>query len=500
MILVLVLVFWTSLLQSYVLFHTIVELLSIIVTFALFIITWNARKIIGNQFLLFVGIAYLFVGCLDLLHTLTYKGMNIIPGTLYYANQFWIATRFLEVCTLIIGFRFLKREKRLNTDLIVLIYTILFVAITLSILYYKNFPECYIEGLGQTHFKIYAEYIVIGLLLFAIWLLHKNKTAFDKQIWPLLLWSLIFTVISEFCFTLYISNYGLSNQIGHYSKLISFYLIYKANIETGFTHPTQLLFNTLSQDEKKYRALSEHLRSIQVELQNSNESKDKLFSIIAHDLKNPFASILAVTDLIQKRVDTMPKDKLLHFLNIIHRTVRESNILLANLLEWAKMQTGILEAVPQRLVAGELLETTKNSLESVALAKEIQIDIDVKTEKVVFADKNMLLTALRNLLSNAIKFSPSNSTIVLAVKEDANHIAFSVADNGVGISEEAIAAFLSNGRLSSTQGTAREKGTGLGLMLSKELIEKNKGRMHIESEPGRGSIFSFTIPADITPN
>ncbi|WP_207532716.1 sensor histidine kinase [Desertivirga arenae] len=492
---VLVLVFWSSLSQSYLLFHTFVELFSIIITFALFIITWNARKIIENQFLLLVGITYLFIGSLDLLHTLTYKGMNIFPGSTYYANQFWIATRFLEASTILLAFRFLKSKKKLNADWVVLIYTFILVAITSSILYYKVFPECYIEGYGQTDFKIYGEYVVISLLLLGIWLLYKNRSAFDKEVWPLLLWSLIFTIIGEFCFTLYISNYGLSNQIGHYSKLISFYLIYKANIETGFTRPTQLLFNSLSQDEKKYRKLAEDLKTIQIELQNSNASKDKLFSIIAHDLKNPFASILATTDLLKKRVDTMPKDKQLHFLDIIHRTVRESNTLLSNLLEWAKMQTGTLEAVPEQILPAELLQAAKASLESVALAKEIQIEVDISTENPVFADRNMISTALRNLLSNAIKFSPAHSVIQLTATAYADHVNFSVNDSGVGITADAIASFLNNGRLGSIQGTANEKGTGLGLMLSKELIEKNNGKMNIESQPGRGSTFSFNIPA-----
>ena len=145
----LVLIFKISVKQNFLLFHTIVELSSIVIAFAVFIVTWNTRKMLDNNYLYFVGIAYIFIGALDLLHTITYPGMNIIPGTIYYTNQFWIATRFMEAFSLIMGFWFLKRKKVLNGDITILAYCIVSVLIILSILYWQIFPICYVEGLAD---------------------------------------------------------------------------------------------------------------------------------------------------------------------------------------------------------------------------------------------------------------------------------------------------------------------------------------------------------------
>nr|WP_242689281.1 MASE3 domain-containing protein [Pedobacter sp. SYSU D00535] len=572
---------------------------SIVITYALFIITWNARKTIQNQYLYFVGIAYLFVGFLDLLHTLTYKGMNIFTGAHFYANQFWIATRFLEVATLLVAFRFLNSRQRLHGDLILLIYACITAGIILSILHFKVFPACYIEGYGQTDFKIYGEYVIIAMLVVAVFILHRKREHFKGGTYHLLLASLIFTIISEFCFSLYISNYGLSNQIGHYAKLVSFFLIYKANVETGFTKPTQLLFDSLSRDEQKYRTLSENLpelivrfnsdlqciyvnRSFQsfvpdlpplsqgqvfcdqlfpgplydtalrllqearqsgakqesqldleiegraahllltvipetsadgreksflvigynitrqhaahLELQELNKAKDKLFSIIAHDLKNPFTSILTTTELLSKSGLGMSAERLGSFLNIIHKSVRESHILLTNLLEWARMQTGALEAKPEKLSVHNLLLIARQTLESVALTKGITIMTEIDREALAYADEQMVQTILRNLLSNAIKFSPIGSQVLLKAETEGNFISISVIDRGMGIPPDVVEAILSNSQLVPATGTANELGTGLGLTLCKEMTEKNGGKLKIDSKTGKGSTFSFNIP------
>ena len=254
------LAFYFCLKESYVLFHTVVELFSIIIAFAVFIVTWNSRKMMDNLYLYFVGISYAFIGILDLLHTLTFTGMNIISRTAFYANQFWVGTRFIEAATLVVGFYVMHRPRKPSADLIFAGYFVISLLLTLSILSWHVFPVCFIQGVGQTPFKIYAEYLIIFVLLFAGYLLYRHRSRFSDNVYRYLLYSLLFTILSEFCFTLYASNYSSANEFGHYFKLIAFYLIYKANVETGFTEPTSVIFKDLQDinnqlDDSNHRLL-----------------------------------------------------------------------------------------------------------------------------------------------------------------------------------------------------------------------------------------------------
>ena len=187
--------------RDYLLFHTLVELFSVVVAFSLFSITWNSRKMLDNTYLIIVGIAAFFIGLLDLFHTVTYKGMEIIPGTIFYANQFWIATRFLESITLLIGFLFLSRKIKISFEILFVIYTFITAFIILSILHWKIFPVCYVEGVGQTNFKIYSEYIIIFILFLALFFLVRNHHYFHRSVYYLIMFSIISTILSEFSFT-----------------------------------------------------------------------------------------------------------------------------------------------------------------------------------------------------------------------------------------------------------------------------------------------------------
>lgn len=280
-------------------FHTVIELFSIIIAFAVFIVTWNSRKIMDNRYLYFVGISYIFIGILDLLHTLSFKGMNIMSGTTFYANQFWVATRFTEAATLLVGFYAMNRVRKPNADLIFVGYFLISLALILSILRWQIFPICFVEGVGQTIFKIYAEYVIIFLLLIAGYLLYINRSRFSGNVYRYLIFSVLFTILSEFCFTLYASNYGSANAIGHYFKLIAFFLIYKANVETGFIQPTALLFKDLQDmnnrmDETNHRlliameagALGATEVDLATEIMSSNAQFKKLYGRGPDDLFN----------------------------------------------------------------------------------------------------------------------------------------------------------------------------------------------------------------------
>lgn len=237
---------------NYLLFHSLVEIFSIVVAFSVFMITWNSKNYIKNQYLMFVGIAYLFIAFLDLLHTLAYKGMPIFTDYDYYANQLWIAARYMESITLLFAFYFLGADKTLKfkPEIIFIVYMVFTTIFVLSIFIWKFFPVCFVAGAGLTTFKKISEYIICLILVGSILLLHNNRARFEKNIYRLLSLSIGCTIISELAFTFYVSNYGISNLIGHYFKLFSFYLIYRVIIETGIRNPYELIFKELLASNK----------------------------------------------------------------------------------------------------------------------------------------------------------------------------------------------------------------------------------------------------------
>ena len=216
---------------NYLLFHTLAELFSIIIAGGIFVIAWNSRKNIDNSFFLIVGISFLFVGFIDLIHTLSYSGMNIFIG--YDSNlptSLWIAARYLQAFSFLFGALMVNRK--VDPTKLLLFFTVI-TTILLTLIFVGLFPVCYIEGRGLTPFKIVSEYIIDGILFCTILIMYKFRKVFDKRIFMYIIGAIVATMISELAFTFYVSVYGFSNLIGHIVKIIAFFLLYKAIIEIG---------------------------------------------------------------------------------------------------------------------------------------------------------------------------------------------------------------------------------------------------------------------------
>jgi PAS domain S-box-containing protein len=248
-ILVLFGLYLTSL-YNYLLFHILAELFSIVVACGIFLLAWNSQRFLDNTYLLFIGVAYLFIGATDLVHTLSYKGMGVFQGLdANLPTQLWIAGRYVQSLSFLAGFFFLNR--RPNTRLVFSGYTLATSLLFLSIFYWNIFPTCFVEGKGLTPFKIISEYLICLFLIASILILFKNRQKFDRAVLQWLILSLLATVGSELFFTFYISVYGLSNLGGHLLKILSFYFVYKAIIETGLAKPYTLLFRNLREERDK---------------------------------------------------------------------------------------------------------------------------------------------------------------------------------------------------------------------------------------------------------
>ncbi len=231
------------------------------------------------------------------------------------------------------------------------------------------------------------------------------------------------------------------------------------------------------------------------ELKALNNTKDKLFSIISHDLRGPVGNIKSVLEMLNKKENLKGEDKAL--LELATKASFSAYVLVENLLSWAQVQTGQLAFYPRNANINALITVITELLQLTAKNKNINITFEPKEPLIAYIDEQMFNTVIRNLISNAIKFTEENGRIEIKTKYINNDlIEIAVIDNGIGISEEDISKIFSPEEHFSNYGTKKEKGTGLGLELCQGFINKNGGELSIESEVGKGSTFSFTVPVE----
>jgi len=252
-------------------------------------------------------------------------------------------------------------------------------------------------------------------------------------------------------------------------------------------------FIAIKEDITKRKLAKEALIASEQKLRESNATKDKFFSIIAHDLKSPFNSILGFTNLLISNIEKYDKSRIHQFVTSILNAAEQAFKLLENLLEWARAQTGNIIFNPETIVVELVVRDIVNLLYSTAKNKNISITYDLEIIE-IFADRNMLNTILRNLISNAIKYTKSEGKIQIFARDDGKFAQFTIKDNGVGMSQENVSKLFKITEKISLPGTENEKGTGLGLLLCKEFVERHGGKIWVESELGKGSKFMFTIP------
>lgn len=230
-------------------------------------------------------------------------------------------------------------------------------------------------------------------------------------------------------------------------------------------------------------------------LSQLNQVKDKLFTVVSHDLRNPLATMQSFLKLITEHHEKLSEAEREKLFFEAQQSLDNLNQLLYNLLQWSKSQMNLLQFRRDKLHVKSIIDTAIRLVQLHAHMKEVRINSNADEYIYAYADKDMLEFVIRNLLSNAIKFSHRNSTVEVNVVSSVNLINIEVSDSGIGMSDAKIKKLLEKNSSISRRGTEKEKGTGLGLLVSKEFIEKNGGKLQIKSEPGKGSIFSFSIPA-----
>lgn len=230
------------------------------------------------------------------------------------------------------------------------------------------------------------------------------------------------------------------------------------------------------------------------QLRQLNIDKDRFLSILAHDLKNPFNSILGFLGLLKRNMERYSKEEIDKHITTVLESAQHTYDLLDDLLNWSHLQSDTLPFEPEKLKLQDIFTEIVEILKLNSKNKNISISFKPHAELYIYADKQMISATMRNLLSNAIKFTNKGGQIEVKTQEDHSHIIITVSDNGIGIDKETIDKLFDISQKHSSKGTENEKGTGFGLFLCKDFVEKHGGRIWVESETGKGSHFSFTIP------
>jgi len=499
---------------SYLLFHSLVEIFSVAIAWGVFALAWNSRRLIQNNYLLLLGIAYLFVGNLDLLHTLAYKGMNVFPG--YGANlptQLWIAARYLESLSFVGAPFFLGRA--LNLRITLGVYLLGFTLILLAIFSWHIFPTCYVESQGLTTFKIVSEYIICALLLMALALLYQKRRDFDGAVWRLLAWSLVAMMVAELAFTFYVGVYDLSNLIGHYFKVLSFYLVYKAIIETGLVRPFSILLRDLKQAEEALIRANETLEiqvkertsallEANVQLRQEIEERQSIEASLRESqekLRYLASQILQVQEQERGRISRELHDDLGQSLIVLKLTMRKisrgllnDHIAKTNLTEDLENALAQLDTLIDKVRRTSYnlspsiledfgLETALNSLfRDFSATEELKFFIDMEQVS-PFLSKPVQVAIYRifqEALTNISKHAAATEVRVHISREN-DHIQFKVTDNGRGFDLAATKAVPPGER-------------GVGLASIEERVHMLNGASEIQSWIGHGTQVSFTLP------
>lgn len=256
------------------------------------------------------------------------------------------------------------------------------------------------------------------------------------------------------------------------------------NLQRQLITEKRNLENTLSQLDEKNR-----------ELQKTNRQKDKLFSVIAHDLKNSFSSILGFAETLKENNLELTVKQRQDYTNHLFKSTYSTYYLLENLLEWASLQREVTRFSPSKVAVNKVFEEVFEMVNEQASRKNIQLQTEIPENIEWIAEENMLTSILRNLLTNAIKFSPRNSVVKITTRHFNNDLEISVADNGTGMTEEVVKKLFVNDFNESHRGTENEKGSGLGGVICKEFVEMHGGKIWAESKPGLGTTVTFTLPS-----
>lgn len=492
--------------ENYLLAHTLLESLSIIVAFSILIIARNTQAIVRNDYFMFLGIVYGFVGGFDILHMLAYKGMGVFANEeANLPTQLWVIARLIESFSLVAAPIFFYHS--LNRRFTVYSYSLVSLVMLLSVFWWDNFPVCYVEGAGLTVFKKSIEYVIAGLFAGAMVAIFRSRSKLHRNIVQFLTISFAAKFLSAIAFTAYLNIYSSANLVGHLLKIISYYFIYKAIVEVSLQEPHKFLFFELAQAKYNLEQANVQLtleiqerRQTQAELQHSMEQlqiahkalwdREKLAIIgqiaagMAHEVKNPLTSARGFAQLLARRCSQDERSN--EYASIIVDEVDRASGVIDDFLEFARPKP---PEMSHRSLAN-VIEEVFHIIDSQAYLKHIIIDFFAEEDlPECLLDKNKIKQAILNICQNAIEAMPGGGRLsLMVILGEVGEVCISINDTGCGIPEDKI------NNIGVPFYTTKDTGTGLGLSIANAIIDAHNGRIEVESSLGKGTTFRLYLP------
>ena len=411
---------------------------------------------------------------------------------IFLLNSFYLNDIFnliSIIITLIATFALFLKIFSIQLSSAIIVYT-LFFNIIISNYYGMSKIDCY-------EANILRSVVVFGLLMTIAGFVNGRNHLLIIGC-SSILWFISVLIISQNDFLL--NNAGVIFIVFFISTFGLFYLFRLIEESIATKNNLIIKLSDKSHELEISNKMLGHEKSVSEarrnELKSLIETKEKLFSIISHDIKNPLSAIIGFTDLIQSKIELNDYKKVSEFTSVINTSSVNLYRLLNNLLDWTKMQSGRLIVVPEladvNLLISESIELFSSFLEN----KHIKLETDLIENGGIYADRNMLSAIFRNLFSNAIKFTQKGGTIKIHSKVEENKYIFSISDTGIGMNSEVVNRLMNNNEGFSTTGTNGEKGTGFGILLCKEFIDLHHGKLIINSEINKGSVFIVQLPTN----
>lgn len=412
-----------------------------------------------------------------------FPNLNIV---VYY--KIWLST--LILFPLIVKFYKSLFPKEIN-DVVVKIISVVFIIYLAIVIFTPHVVYISVE-----EYFLYFGLAVITYVLFCIIAAVKNKEPY--AVYVLISMLIPFAAaINDILFGLDLIVTGYYGPVGFlilivsHSFLVSFRFAKAYEKVETLSDELKELNKTL---EEKVRERTSELSCAYTELKETNATKNKIYSIISHDLKNIFQTLIGYSDLLIMATKKGDFNGIGSDAEIIRTTAKRAYMFFENLLEWSSSQTGLIKFNPEEINIKQIAYDCVELLYMQANTKKINLAVIIPNELTVYADKRMVTTIIRNLISNAIKFTHKTGKITVKTVEEDKYIEVIVTDTGVGMDDEKIKSLFEMDKLKSTAGTEAEKGTGMGLLLAKEFINANGGKLFVTSGVGTGSEFKFTLP------